>query len=181
MFDQLIRRWWIVAARGIVAVAFGVAAFVAPERTLGFLVTLFGLFAIADGVFTMGAGVSVNWLSLFLEGVVGGAIGLVTFLYPPVAQTWFVYWIVAWALVTGTLELVGAVQLRKVVNGPMVTGEWLLAASGLISLVFGAVVGFGPGPDGVALISVIGVYAVVSGVLLVALALNIRTWRPLLA
>ncbi len=44
MFDQLIRRWWIVAARGLVAVAFGVAALLNPENTRAFLVTFFGLF-----------------------------------------------------------------------------------------------------------------------------------------
>jgi uncharacterized membrane protein HdeD (DUF308 family) len=67
MFDELIRRWWIVAARGIVAVAFGVAALLAPAQTLAVLVSLFGVFAVADGVFTMGAGLSLNWLSLFLK------------------------------------------------------------------------------------------------------------------
>lgn len=180
MFDQLIRRWWIVAARGIVAVAFGVVAFFAPERTLGWLVSLFGVFALADGLFTMGAGLSVNWLSLFLEGVTGGAVGLVTVFYPPVAQMWFVYLIVAWAFVTGALELVGALSLRRMVNGPMVKGEWLLGVSGVLSLLFGAMVALQPDSGSVAFIWIIGGYAIVSGTLLLALALNIRTWSPVL-
>ena len=113
MFDQLIRRWWIVAARGVVALVFGAVAFLAPERTLAFLVSLFGVFALADGFFTIGAGLSLNWLSLFLEGVVGGAVGLLTFFYPPAAQMWFVYMIVAWAFVTGALEIAGAFGLGR--------------------------------------------------------------------
>ena len=60
MFDELVRRWWIVAARGVVSVLFGVAAFVAPEATLTWLVKLFGLFALADGLFTMGAGLEIG-------------------------------------------------------------------------------------------------------------------------
>ena len=180
MFDQLIRRWWIVATRGIVALAFGMAAFLAPERTLALLVSLFGLFAFADGIFTMGAGLSVSWLSLFLEGVAGIAVGLLTWLSPATAQFWFVYLIVAWAFVTGALELTGALGLRKMVNGPMVKGEWLLGVSGVLSLVFGALMSMRPEPDAAAFIWIIGGYAIVSGALLLALALNIRTWHPLL-
>ena len=179
MFDELIRRWWIVAARGLVAVAFGIAAFLAPQTTLTVLVTLFGVFALADGVFTIGAGLSLNWLTLFLEGVVGGAVGLLTLFYPPAAQMWVVYLlIVAWAFLTGGLELAGALRLRQVVRGPMVTGEWLLGASGILSLLFGAVVALRSDAQGVELAWVLGGYAIISGVLLLALALNIRTWQP---
>ena len=179
MFDQLISRWWIVALRGIVAVAFGVTAILAPEATLTFLVSLFGLFALADGIFTIGAGLSVNWLSLFMEGVFGGAVGLLTLFYPAAAQLWFVYLIMAWAFVTGGLELAGALSLRKMVKGPMVKGEWLLAASGLISLVFGTVVAARPEAGPAAFMWTVGAYAVVSGALLLALAVNIRGWPRL--
>ena len=96
-----------MAARGILAVAFGVLALVAPERTLVVLVSLFGIFALADGFFTIGAGLALNWLTLFLEGVVGGAIGLLTLLNPAATQLWFVYLIIAWATVTGVLERAG--------------------------------------------------------------------------
>jgi len=178
MFDELIRRWWIVAARGLVAVAFGVAAFFAPQTALAFLVSFFAVFAAADGLFTMGAGLSLNWLSLFLEGVAGGAVGLFTFFYPPVAQEAFVYLIGAWAILTGGLELMGAFRLRRVVNGPMVKGEWLLGASGVLSLLFGVLVAVQSDAGGATLAWVIGGYAVLSGALLLALALNIRTWRP---
>jgi uncharacterized membrane protein HdeD (DUF308 family) len=176
MFDQLINRWWIVAARGIVAVAFGVMAFVSPDRTLTFLVSLFGIFALADGIFTIGAGLATNWLTLFLEGVVGGAIGLLTVLFPAAAQLWFASLIVAWAFVTGALELAGAYSLRKSVKGPLVRGEWLLAASGVLSLVFGAAVSAATSAEVARFMWTVGGYAVLSGALLLALALNIRTW-----
>jgi uncharacterized membrane protein HdeD (DUF308 family) len=176
MFDQLISRWWIVAARGILAVAFGVVALLAPERTLAVLVSLFGIFALADGFFTIGAGLALAWLTLFLEGIVGGAIGLLTLLNPAVAQVSFVFLIVAWALVTGVLELVGAFSLRKSVGGPLVRGEWLLAASGVLTVLFGIVIASGPSAEVVRFMWTVGGYAVLSGGLLLALALNIRTW-----
>jgi uncharacterized membrane protein HdeD (DUF308 family) len=176
MFDQLISRWWIVAARGLVAVVFGVMAFLAPNKTLTFLVSLFGIFALADGVFTMGAGLASNWLTLFLEGVVGGAVGLLTVFFPAAAALWFVYLIAAWAFVTGALELTGAYSLRKSVKGPLVQGEWLLGVSGLLSLAFGVVVTVQSGTDIAPFMWTLGGYALLSGALLVALALNIRTW-----
>ena len=181
MFDELIRRWWIVALRGIVAVVFGVAAFLAPRETMALLVLLFGAFAFADGVFTVGAGLSVNWLSLFLEGVVGMVVGLVTWFVPSIREFWFVELIAAWAFLTGGLELVGAFRLRRLVKGAMAKGEWLLAASGVVSLVLGALLTVQPNATGLAFVTVLGGYALISGVLLLALGLNIRTWPHELA
>jgi uncharacterized membrane protein HdeD (DUF308 family) len=176
MFDQLINRWWIVAVRGILAVAFGVMAILAPERTLAVLVSLFGIFALADGFFTIGAGLASTWLTLFLEGVIGAAIGLLTLLNPMAAELWFVYLIVAWAFVTGALELTGAFSLRRSVGGPLVRGEWLLAASGVLSVVFGVAVAIVSSAEVIRFMWTVGGYAMLSGVLLLALALNIRTW-----
>jgi uncharacterized membrane protein HdeD (DUF308 family) len=176
MFDQLISRWWIVAARGVIAFIFGVMAFLAPDKTLAFFVSLFGIFALADGVFTMGAGLASNWLTLFLEGVVGGAVGLLTLFFPAAAALWFVSLVAAWAFVTGTLELTGAYSLRKSLQGPLIKGEWLLGVSGLLSLVFGAVIAMQSDTAVAPFIWTLGTYALLSGGLLVALALNIRTW-----
>ena len=85
--------------------------------------------------------------------------------------------IIAWAFSTGGLELVGALRLRRMVSGDMVKGEWLLGASGILSLLFGGVVAAQSDASGAAFVWVIGGYAIVSGALLLALALNIRTWR----
>jgi uncharacterized membrane protein HdeD (DUF308 family) len=180
MFDELIRRWWIVAARGLVAVIFGIAAFLAPTKTLTLLVSLFGLFALADGVFTVGAGLSLNWLSLYLEGIVGILVGAFTFVSRVSAEFWFVDLIVAWAFITGALELAGAIRMRRMVSGPMVKGEWILGVSGALSLLFGGLLAAQPGPDTIMFIWTIGAYALVSGGLLLALAFNVRSWRPVL-
>jgi uncharacterized membrane protein HdeD (DUF308 family) len=177
MFDELIRRWWIVAARGLVAVGFGVALFVARAEALGLLVSLFGVFALADGVFTIGAGLAVGWMPVFLEGIVGAVIGIFTFVYPPATLVLFIQFIVLWALVTGILELLGVLRLRRVAIGTMVLGEWLLALSGLASIAFGVVFALRPGTG--ELTGLVGGYAVLSGALLLLLALNVRRWPRL--
>jgi uncharacterized membrane protein HdeD (DUF308 family) len=175
MFDELIRRWWIVALRGLVALAFGVAVFLAPQITLATLVGFFAVFAIAEGIFAIGAGLSLNWLTLFLEGVIGGGIGLFTWVYTPAATAGFLYLIIAWAFTTGVLELSGAVRLRTIVDGPMVTGEWLLGAVGILSLAFGIVLGVQG--HAATFAGILGSYALLSGALLLALGLNIRHWH----
>ena len=177
MFDELIRRWWILAGRGVVAIAFGVALFTARVETLGLLVGLFGVFALADGIFTVGAGLAVGWLLLFLEGIIGMAVGLFTFLYPPATQLWFIQLVVLWAVATGVLELVGAFRLVKLGKGGMTTGSWLLGLFGASSLAFGALMALRPELG--SLTGLLGAYALVSGVLLVLLAFNVRTWHPL--
>lgn len=178
MYDQLVSRWWIVAARGAVSVAFGIAAFAAPERTLALLVSLFGLFALADGIFTMGAGIAVNWLSLFLEGVVGIAVGLVTLFAPTsFVEMWLVPNIAAYALITGALELAGALRLRTQARGSMATGDWLLGAGGAFSIAFGLLLFFGPEFSTSTLMALLGGFALVSGFLLITFALSVRGWR----
>jgi uncharacterized membrane protein HdeD (DUF308 family) len=181
MFDELIRRWWILAARGLVAIVFGVAALMAPDQTLTFLVGTFGVFAIADGFFAIGAGLSINWLSLFLEGVFGAAIGLLTFFYPPAAPLMFTQLIVAWATVTGILELIGAGRLIVMKGGPSLVSEWLLAGLGVLSLALAGVLAFGTAADSAAIIATVGGYALASGPLFVLLALQIREWQPTVA
>lgn len=181
MFDELVRRWWIVAARGAVSVIFGIAAFVAPGQTLAWLISLFGLFALADGLFTMGAGLSVSWLTLFLEGFVGAAVGLVT-LFAPTSFTeyWLVVNIGLYALVTGGIELAGALNLKKRARGSMVQGDWLLGLNGGVSLLFGAVLMFDTTVESTVLMMLLGAFALVSGILLLAFAINVKTWRAVL-
>src|SRR5439155_2745033 len=97
--------------------------------------------------------------------------------YQPVAENWFIELIAAWAFVTGTLHLIGAITLRRL-DRTLTTGEWLLVANGLVTLVFGMALAMWADPLAPMLVTVVTAYAIVSGVLLLALALNIRTWRP---
>jgi uncharacterized membrane protein HdeD (DUF308 family) len=181
MFDELVRRWWIVAARGAVSVIFGIAALVAPDETLAWLLKLFGLFALADGIFTMGAGLAVSWLSLFLEGFVGIAVGLVTLFAPAsFVEYWLPVNIAIYALATGALEVMGAVSLKSRARGTMALGDKLLAINGVISLLFGVVLLANTTMASGTLIMLLGIFAVVSGALLLAFAFNVKGWRSVI-
>ena len=55
--------------------------------------------------------------ALLLKGLAGIATGVLTFLWPSVTAQTPVYLIAAWAILTGALEVVAAVDLRKLVEG----------------------------------------------------------------
>jgi uncharacterized membrane protein HdeD (DUF308 family) len=106
---------------------------------------------------------------LLLEGVVGIAAGVVTFLWPALTALVLVYIIAAWALLTGVLELVAAVRLRRVVQN-----EWWLILSGIASLIFGVVLVIVPTAGALALIWLLAAYAIIFGFLPLALAFRLR-------
>ncbi len=170
----LARNWWAIALRGVAAIIFGILAFVLPGITLAALVLLFGAYAFVDGVFSLvaavrGRGGDEPWWALVIEGLAGIAAGLITFFLPGLTALTLLYVIAAWSLVTGVLEIVAAVRLRKTI-----TNEWWLVASGVLSVAFGVLLALFPGPGALALVLWIGAYAVVFGALLVGLAFRLR-------
>ena len=54
MLDQLRRNWWMLLVRGVAGISFGVAALLWPGLGLAALITLFGLYAMIDGVVEAG-------------------------------------------------------------------------------------------------------------------------------
>jgi uncharacterized membrane protein HdeD (DUF308 family) len=166
------RHWWAFALRGVVAILFGVLAFAWPGVTLTVLVLFWGAFALIDGVLALVGAFRTDhdhrW-GLLLEGVVGIGAGVVTFVWPGLTALVLLYIIAVWALLTGVLELVAAVRLRKVIEN-----EWWLALSGIVSVLFGLVLLAAPGAGAVAVVWLIAAYAIVFGVLNLALALRLH-------
>ena len=171
--DVLAKNWWAIALRGLASIIFGILAFVMPGVTLAVLVLLFGAYALLDGIFNIIAALSgrggQSWWMLLLEGVVSVAAGLVAFFMPGLTALALVYVISAWALVTGVLEIVAAIRLRKVIRN-----EWWLALGGAVSIVFAVFLAIAPGAGALALVFWIGAYALVFGVFLVALGVRLR-------
>jgi uncharacterized membrane protein HdeD (DUF308 family) len=171
----LARNWWILVLRGVLALLFGVIAFFLPNITLEALVLLFGAFAIVDGAFAIGsvisggAGRQDRWWAVLLEGILGITAGVIAFVWPAITAITLLYVIAAWSIVTGLMEIVAAVRLRREIEG-----EWLLALAGLASILFGIVVVIFPGAGALAVVWVIGTYAVFFGILLIALGLRLR-------
>ena len=174
----LARKWWIVLLRGVAGVIFGLATFFAPGISLAMLVLVFGAYAFADGILAIFSAIprrgEDRWWFLFLDGLMGTAVGVATFLWFQITALALLYLIAAWALVTGGFEIAAAIRLRKVI-----TGEWLLVLSGIASVALGVLLILFPGPGALALVLWIGAYALVSGALLIALGFRLRSWARL--
>jgi uncharacterized membrane protein HdeD (DUF308 family) len=166
------RHWWAFGLRGAAAILFGLLAFILPGATLTVLVLLWGAYALVDGVLALLSAFRTEqdhrW-GLLLEGVVGVGAGIVTFLWPDLTALVLLYIIAAWALLTGILELISAVRLRKVIHNEL----WLVV-SGIVSVLFGLVLLAAPGAGALAVVWLIGAYAIVFGILLVGLSLRLR-------
>jgi uncharacterized membrane protein HdeD (DUF308 family) len=174
MVFVLARNWWALALRGLFAILFGIAAFAWPGITLGALVLLYGAYALIDGVFAVAEAVvgrteGLPWWALLLEGVAGIAVGVLTFAWPGITAIVLLYLIAAWAVVTGAFEIAAAIRLRREIRG-----EWLLALSGVLSIAFGVALVVNPGAGALAVIWLIGAYAIAFGALMLALAFRLR-------
>ncbi len=176
MVNQLGQNWWAVAIRGAAAIIFGILALIWPSITFTVLVLFWGAYALVDGVFatisvlTRHAGGNHRWL-LLLEGIAGILAGIVTFLYPGLTGVVLLYLIAAWAIVTGILEILAAIRLRA-----EITNEWLLAIAGVVSVIFGIVVALFPAAGALAVVWLIGAYAIVFGFLLLFVAFRLRSY-----
>jgi uncharacterized membrane protein HdeD (DUF308 family) len=177
MLEKISRNWWMFALRGVVAIIFGVVAFARPGQALQALVLLFGAYAFVDGIFAMFAGIAARgyferWWAMLLEGIAGIVIGLLTFFWPSITALVLLYFIGVWALITGIFEIVTAIQLRRVI-----TGEWMLVLGGLLSILFGVLLFVFPGAGALSVVWVIGVYAVVFGILEIIFAIRLHSLR----
>jgi uncharacterized membrane protein HdeD (DUF308 family) len=170
----LARNWWALVLRGVLAIVLGVLAFVNPGLTLNTLIVLFGAYSLVDGVFAIIAGLRAaqrheRWWPFALEGLASIAVGIIAFVMPLAAAFALLMIASAWSILTGILRIAAAVRLRREIQG-----EWLLILNGLLSVAFGVVIALFPGAGLVTLVWLIGIYAIVFGVILVALGLRLR-------
>ena len=179
--DTLSRSWWMLLLRGLVAIAFGVLTFARPGITLASLVLVFGAFALADGV--LGAWTALThrhdgenrWL-LLLGGLAGIGVGVLTLFEPGITAVALLFYTAIWAITTGVLEIVAAIRLRHEMQG-----EWMLVLAGLCSVAFGVLLMARPGDGALAVLWLIGSYALLFGLLLLALSFRVRGFAKALA
>ena len=181
MVHTLKLNWWLLALRGLVAVLFGVLAFMWPGATLITLVWLFGAFALVNGILSLVLAAKTpkgypKVGSLIFGGLLGILAGLLAFVMPGITALGLLILIAAWAIVTGIMELVAAVRLRKIINN-----EWLLVLAGIASVVFGVLLLFQPAAGALVLIWWIGAWALLFGILLMILAFRMRNWKGFIA
>ena len=173
MSDTSMFRWWAVLIRGIAAVLLGVVALVQPRISLAVLLALFGAYALIDGIFAIVVAFRKHggspWWALVIEGIAGILVAAITFFAPRVTALALLYLVAGWAIVTGIAEIVAAVRLRQIIQR-----EWLLALSGVLSIIFGVLIAAQPRAGLTTLVWLIGIYAIVFGSALIGLSFRLR-------
>lgn len=177
---QMFCYWWLLAARGALAIVFGVLALIWPEPIKVSLVLLFGAFVLVDGYFSLAVGIALygyfkRWWTVLLEGLTGIAIGFLTFGWPDITALVLLYFIAIWAVITGVFEIAAAIQLRHVI-----LGEWTMVLSGLLSVVLGILLFVFPSAGAVSFVWLIGIYAIIAGLMESTFAFRLRGfWREI--
>jgi uncharacterized membrane protein HdeD (DUF308 family) len=175
MLEAMIKNWWLVALRGLIALIVGIILLVMPpEKAALFIVLFIGAYAMVDGIFALVVGI-VNkpahrdrgWL--IAEGIIGILAGFAIFSAPLMAAVFLMYFIAFWALFTGIIEIIFAIAQWK-----SLPDNWLILLAGIISMILGILVLSNMVLGAAMIIVMVAVYLVMFGVLLIAVGFSLK-------
>ena len=178
MDKAMTRMSRLLAVAGVASIVFGATVLLWPGISLLSLTLVFGAFAFVYGTFAIGAGLylvahrSTDWAPYVAAGVAGVIIGVITYLHPGITDLTLVYLVAAWAFVIGVFEIMAAIDMWRTLPGAV----WL-GVAGALSVVFGIVVAFRPGAGMLAILWVIGFYAILAGVTRLVAAYRIHQFH----
>ncbi len=167
--------WWLVLLRGALAILFGIIVLATPGTALLALVLVYGAYAVVDGVVAVAAGLrhrraETHWVWHVVQGVVSVLAGIVAFVWPGITVLVILLLLAFWSVVGGIAEIGESLAMRRAGSS---TWGWMLAA-GIVSVLFGIVLFVQPGAALTTLLWLVGVWAVVFGVVLVVWAFRLR-------
>ncbi len=175
MLETMVKRWWLISLRGLVALVLGVILLVLDPLIAAELLILFiGIYALLDGLFALIVGI-VNrpphrdrgWL--IAEGIIGILAGMAILLAPMLAGVIIIYFIAFWALLTGILEIVFSIAEWK-----YIPGAWMILVTGIISVLLGVLILANVVAGAVLLVVIVAVYLVLFGLLLMLLGFSLK-------
>ena len=170
MLKALADSWWSFAMRGALALLFGLGALSYPGLTVLVLIIFFGVYALIDGLTAVMMGIGEKkWFVYLLLGLISVAAGVFAIARPGATALALLWLIGIWAVVKGVTEIAAAIQIRKEIEG-----EWAIALSGVLSILFGVFVLARPGAGALALVWLIAIYAFAHGILELMLGFKLR-------
>lgn len=185
--EEMIRaNWGWFVLRGVLAIILGLVALVMPRPALLAFTMVFAAFAFVDGLFSLASGIrgarrkEQRWGTFVLRGCVGIVVGMLFVLMPFVATISYalatLVLVALWSILVGVFEIAAAIRLRKEIRG-----EWLLALSGLLSILLGLAIPLllmaYPGATILSAAWIIGIYALAAGIVLLLQGLRLRSGR----
>lgn len=184
MIETLIRNWWLLALRGILAAVFSVITFMMRSSVQTFTLREFatrgtviflGMLALAAGACTIASGIWTatrhRWWLLVVDGLAVSGVGLILILSDRITLSLVANLLVALAMAVGGSELITARTLRH-----HVPDEWFLILAGAASLGF-ALAFLWIKPEVATAFNWLGAYSAFTAICMGALALRLRNLR----
>ncbi len=172
MIEALQKSWWTVLVRGILILLFGLFALFSPGAVLASIIFYLGFVAAISGIFTIIGSIfskDEGKMTGVLEGVIYLIIGILFIASPMFVLASLVYFVAIWALISGIMQIIYAIKLRKVISS-----EWIAILSGVISIIFAVVLFSNVVASGNAVVMVIGIFAIISGIMYIMLSFKIK-------
>ena len=169
---EMSKKWWVLLLRGILLLVIGTFSFTNPLVWITFA----GAYMLIDGIGMLWAGFGPQptgqsrW-PMLLVGILGIVAGLIVLGNPIIGGLTLVWVVGAWAIVTGILEIVSAVALRKEIDN-----EWWLILTGVLAIIFGLLVFQNPLAGAFAIQTIFAAFAIVAGIFSIALAFRMRSF-----
>ena len=174
-FPGLAKKIWVFAfIRGVLAIIFGLLALLSPIATAIVLAILIGVYAIVNGVFDIIEAIRHRGSSSMVVRIVLGAVsilfGILVLVWPGMSLGILVIFVGIWAIIIGVLQIMASVRHRAVPNSGWVWG----IIGGALAILFGILVLIRPGAGLVSIIWIIGIWAIVWGITLIVLGVQLR-------
>lgn len=166
--------WWVLTVRGVLAILFGIAAIFWPGLTILTLLYLFAAYILVSGIVNMIHGVSgivhrSSWFLVLLLGLIELGVGVYLFRHPAIAFTTLILLIGFVLIARGVFEAVAAFA-----DDSTETNRTLSVVMGVLAILVGIIMLFQPASAGVAFVWILGLYALITGPILVALSLELK-------
>lgn len=172
MLERIQKNWWLLLLRGILALIFGFIAIASPGIVIVTLLLYIGILAVLSGLFMIIEGIAIKSDDRgmrILEGVISIIFGLMFILAPGFVLSFAMYFIAFWAIIGGIMQIIYAIKLRK-----EITNEWFAILNGVITLIFGLAVLTNIVAGASALVMVFGIFAIISGILMIVLSFKVK-------
>jgi uncharacterized membrane protein HdeD (DUF308 family) len=172
MREYLTHYWWVLAARGLMALAFATMILGWPAATVLAISVIFGLYVLSDGIVAGATAVKAPAdarLALFAEALTGILFGVVSLVWPDVTLRVITILVGLWAIVTGLGEIAIATLVRRAIPG-----ESMYVVFGAVSILYGLVVALAPVHGAIAVAWLIGIGGGVYGIAMVAAAFELK-------
>jgi len=164
--------WLLILFRGIIAVLFGIMALISVEFTLLFLVYLFGIYVLLDGIAAIVVAIQERkstraWLIVLLIGILGIVVGILSFIHPGKVALVIFYLVAAWLIIAGFFSIISAFMRA-------IGTEWLAIIGGILSIIVGIIFLLHPTSSILSIVWLLGLFALVYGIIQIIKAFQVK-------